>query len=458
MKKFYSALVLAATVSVSAVAGVSTSDKSQVLSAEANPVLNQLEMVQKTQDSDRQKALNYTTADEIAGTYIAYTNSGFDQDDHEATVCIKKGAAADEVIVYGFWNNLKGTNVAGGVAVKGIVKNQGGKCTIVFTKQLAIDFGSDGVAYFYPYDPSSSGGVVDNMTLTVCPQGVSYSDGTNAYEDGCIAGLGKNAFFFSQESIIGQGRGYALWYNIILCPIELYGSEEQQPVEVDENEWTSLGKGTFTDGYVYPIVDGERKTYDVNVYKKNDSENVFMIKNPYGTGTPYAQYNADANGNGYIIIDATNPDVVCVRPMTYSGMTDEDNLEGRFYCSNEEGVQYFMDGSSYDDIKEYFDYYTIPMSTMKKNGNNVTIDIKNGVFATTCDLFTYSVFKNQSGSDIPCESALSFTIDPSGVNTIATENNGVKRFFNLQGVEVANPAAGEVVIVRENGKSSKVVF
>lgn len=461
MKKLYSTLALAAAVSVSAIAGVKTVNVDDAIKADNMAVANNIEQVVKNNDNGREKALNYTTADQIAGYYILYTNSGFDSDDHEGTLYIAKGAAADEVIVYGFWNGFGKTGAAGGVGVKGTVKNEGGRCTIVFAQQVIGSFKDGTNVVFYPYDPfSNPSTVVDTMTLTVCPEGVSYTDGSSAYEDGCIAMLGRQAFFLSNPAIIGQGQGYSLMYNSILCPLDIYGAENQQLVTIDESEWQGLSNGKFDEGYLYPLTHGGQRqaAYDVNVLQKKDGSDVFLIKNPFGTGTPFANVNADKNGTGYIYIDATNPDLVCVRPLVYSGMEDLDSWEGRIFCANDEGVQLFLDESSYDDILDYFDYYEIPASTMTKNGDQVTINILNGVMAEVTDLFTYAPWTAENGNPIPCESKLTFTLEAGAVNGIINDaDNAATRYFNLQGVEIAQPAAGEVVIVKEGNKTSKTI-
>lgn len=457
MKKLYMTLALATAVGASALAGVKTADQTNAMSAQNGLAPKQAEMVLPGNDG-RQKELNYTTADQIAGEYILYCNSGFDQDDHEGTVYIAKGSADDEVIVYGFWNGFGKTATVGGIGVKGTVKNEGGKCTITFIQQKIGEFEDGPDLMFYPYNPFTGGGVTDNMVITVCPYGVSYTDGTSAYSDGCLAVLSNSNFFISNPTIIGEGRGYSLLYNIILCPVELYGSETQQLVNINEADWKSVGTGKFTDGYIYPLTTGQvGAPYDVPVMQKNDGSNVFLVKNPYGTGTPNAQYNSTPDAAGYIYIDATNPEIVLVRPLVYSGLDDQDGWEGRLYMANEEGAQYFLDESTYEDIADYFDYYEIPMSTMAVDGNNVTINIRNGGIANVCDFFSYVPWTNTSGNTIPCESTLTFSLDNSGVSTIATEN-GVKRFFNLQGLEIAQPEAGQVVIVRENGKSTKTII
>lgn len=458
MKKFYTALALTAAVSVNAVAA-DLASKNEVNVLDRNLVANELQMNDVAKQNTMAKELNWTTADQIAGYYILECNSGFTQGDFTFSLYVEKGENNNEVVVYGLWNNTSGNVKAGGLGVKGTIVNNGEKTVIEFKKQKLASFQDGTEVYFYPYDPFQGGGVIDKMELTVCPYGLQTSAGEHLYEEGCLATLGKMAYFISGENIIGDQRGYALLYNLVLCPISLYGSDAQQIVTINENEWKSLGNGKFEDGYLYPLFEGQMyPAYDVEVLKKNDNTNVFLIKNPYGSGTPYASGNGDKTGNGYIYIDATNPDLVMVRPMLYSGFDDQANWEGRQYMANEEGVQYFLDESSIDDVKEYFEYYDIPTSSMVVNGNDVTINIRNGVLTGVADLFTYAPWTSQSGAAIPCESVLNFKNDNSGVEGVINDTeNAAKRYFNLQGLEIANPAAGELVIVKQGNKTTKTI-
>ena len=45
----------------------------------------------------------------------------------------------------------------------------------------------------------------------------------------------------------------------------------------------------------------------------------------------------------------------------------------------------------------------------------------------------------------------------AGVSNLGVENSGKARYFNLQGVELARPAAGQVVIRVCDGKSVKML-
>ena len=48
--------------------------------------------------------------------------------------------------------------------------------------------------------------------------------------------------------------------------------------------------------------------------------------------------------------------------------------------------------------------------------------------------------------------------DNSGVNEIGSDNvNAPVKFFNLQGMEIANPEAGQIVIKKQGTKIVKVI-
>lgn len=463
MGKIYSVLALAAAVSVNAVAASVNLDAQKTATSIA-PNAQELSMTANDKSKAIAKELNYTTAEEMVGAYIVHTYSGFDSDDHEVTLYIDKGEGANEVIIYGMWNGFGKTATIGGVGIKGTVSNSSGKCTISIPTQQIASFDDGTAVYAYPYD-FYNGGQKDVWTFTVCPYGVTYTDGSSGYEEGCIACLdGYTGIALSTPELIipnasGNISGYSMWYGTFLCPIDLYGTETQQIVEINESEWTSLGNGKFTDGYIYPLTTGEvLAPYDVEILQKNDGSNVFLLKNPYGATAPadYKAQNADVDGTGYIYIDATAADCVCVRPLVYSGMNDLEGWEGRQYMSNEEGVMYFIDEATIEDILDTMEYYEMTPSTMVENNDQVTITINNGLLAQVTDLFTYAPWTNSSGSPIPCDSKVTFT--KTGVNSIVDDAaNGVKRYFNLQGMEVVNPEAGQVVIVREGNKSSKTI-
>lgn len=91
--------------------------------------------------------------------------------------------------------------------------------------------------------------------------------------------------------------------------------------------------------------------------------------------------------------------------------------------------------------------YTTQMSTRIINANQfrvvgMIVDANTGIIINANEI---PVVFSQGGQD--------------GVEDIITDNAAAeKRYFNLQGVEIANPEKGEIVIVKEGNKVSKVIF
>ncbi len=52
----------------------------------------------------------------------------------------------------------------------------------------------------------------------------------------------------------------------------------------------------------------------------------------------------------------------------------------------------------------------------------------------------------------------SFSVTQTGIDTLGDEINGDVRWFTLQGVEISEPAEGQIVIAVREGKASKIIF
>lgn len=94
---------------------------------------------------------------------------------------------------------------------------------------------------------------------------------------------------------------------------------------------------------------------------------------------------------------------------------------------------------------------TDPVSWSSSNEAVATVD--NGVVTAvangTC-IITLTV------GDLKAECQVNVAIQ-SGVADINIDNNADVRYFNLQGIEIANPAKGQMVIIRQGNKSVKAV-
>lgn len=160
------------------------------------------------------------------------------------------------------------------------------------------------------------------------------------------------------------------------------GSGDDPVIEISEfvynpSEWTYKGECEFKDAWFNVWWSaGTAQPYNVPIYQSKNNPNQYLLLNPYGEGTPYAEINASSE-IGYIVIDVTNPNCVLVRPATY-GLSSywDDGEVMSFYCFNQEARYYYYEGMSYEAIiNQYSDYLS------KYNASEGIISIRNGRFS-----------------------------------------------------------------------------
>lgn len=127
--------------------------------------------------------------------------------------------------------------------------------------------------------------------------------------------------------------------------------------------WNSLGQGQFTDGILYPlaIMEDENEplpTYNVEVMQYAGDPNMYRIMNPWKAGI--CPYGITYNGDKYIELDATNPNIVMMA------------LQSTGLSFTGAGTLYIMN----------FGYYLAQngMNAMQIIGQGANDTLKNGVF------------------------------------------------------------------------------
>lgn len=260
---------------------------------------------------------------------------------------------------------------------------------------------------------------------------------------------------------IGYGDGPA---TLILLGYDADGvrvNAETHPVlfALDEPEkWDSRGEVDYTDDIVAPgfywegipsdpNADnsqylGHVETYKVEIEENKETSRLYRLVNPYhAEGWKYTGNNFhEANGcKHFLYIDATNPDAVEIIP-SYPGFT-YGSMGTMLVASMNHALE--TPNAAYCGKLEN-GVITFPARAIL---HGFTRDLND----TTHEMKLY--YGNVSGK---------FKVDltTSGISdvTIGVNDNAPVEYFNLQGVRVANPAAGELVIKRQGDKVSKTVI
>lgn len=274
--------------------------------------------------------------------------------------------------------------------------------------------------------------------------------------DAVVGNIGDGEITFDEEALLGlpvpgsPGSFYVaiLGYHMHMVADPLY--------VINMDEWNVNGKtASFRDGWLSEVFseDPESVEYEVNFAVNKTNPNLLLLINPYGANTPYSQVNT-CSEEGYILVDVSDSELVLVQTRLGSGFACEDLENQQFYMYNMEGYLYYINGVDPEEIMDRIFNSNLDPSTY--DGKNV-VEITNPVFG---------IQSNKNGclawSDIdmiPSIITLPDDWQTNAVDDINVDNsNAPVRYFNLQGVEVANPEQGQIVIKRQGTNSTKVIM
>lgn len=394
--------------------------------------------------------------------YMAYTYRGRSSADGGDNFCaIEMQQLSDtEVMIYGLFYNY---------GVKATYNPSAQTLTIANGQEIvaADDWnGEPLICYVIQIDAATGAETqINSVTFTYAPNGVQFSDGSVDYVGGWYPPSSLIEFEFNTPSTVGTGSGYKYgWhYQNFFYPLgDLY--PEAGAFTFDASEWTNVGNSKFFDGWFGGA--GEEQTEadlrDVVTYRNNAEPGVYLLMNPFGPGSLAATYgyNETPNKQGYIIVDASDPDCVLVRPNVLSGLSCEYLFETgvTLEVTSYEGIQYYFDEYSKEEIKEEAELWGDELSTMTEDGL-ITIPRCRFGYVPYLEDENYWIVGGGDNTPIEMRTTIQLPAGALGVNGVISDTeNAPARYFNLQGVEIANPAAGEFVIVKQGKTAKKVVF
>ncbi len=203
------------------------------------------------------------------------------------------------------------------------------------------------------------------------------------------------------------------------------------------DEWESLGKGKFLEGFLETIFDD---TYvpeerEIEIMKNNRVPGVYKLVKAFEFSAPTGRD---------LILDARQPDFVRVEEQN----TGVNSVRGWVYILSVSTNGTF---TTYDEMV---------MSNPEYAERNITLDEtgfhfpKNSILITFPTSGDYSAYVNGNAVE-------SYFLFPGlvGVDGVEVEDsNAPAEYYNLQGMRMVQPQAGELVIVRKGSKTYKTIF
>lgn len=316
-------------------------------------------------------------------------------------------------------------------------------------------------------------------TLTFSRVYLGLQDGYNTYQQPFIYNYNTQSFEYqdlvcnfcmTQDVVVFPEAAGMDWHayndaagNSNAGFLDLYDFTVAFPVMTSDG-WEGIGNATFMDGWLIPAYDEDQaeNMYEVALERNEANPDLFRLVNPYKSG-PLADQNS-CKTNGYIVFDISDPEHV-VFNLADGGWTNSQMGVSTLFPYNWLGVLCLVNPDWYPEeiaaeMGDAIAYTTFQEGVVSLE--NTVGGLPDTRFGAQFDP-TYGMFWAIDQAGTPANMAAKI-IFPEGwenaaVGAIEVDNSNLPvEYFNLQGVKVANPEAGQIIIMCQGSKAVKKIL
>lgn len=306
---------------------------------------------------------------------------------------------------------------------------------------INVTINVDGQPFEGPLTILSYSAYADMMEISPADFAEAYPDLVITMQDGMIT--------IPEDAILGYVGESDLFYANNFMELALPGTEYVA-------EWGDIMTGQMLDTFVEPMFNGYvAEEVNVPIQKNNRIEGKYRVIDPWFK--LFGDEAADPTAGYYFTFDASDPTCVVV-PYQSSGIRLQTD-----------GVMYIFSAAYAFDSKEEFLASNLADRNITMDVETRTINFVGGAgqngkivgpiyfhFPNTTDPET-----DPEGFYIIYQSAPGYIKLPEfdGISSVAVDNNNAEaEYYNIQGVRVNNPVAGQLYIVKKGNEVSKRIM
>lgn len=215
-----------------------------------------------------------------------------------------------------------------------------------------------------------------------------------------------------------------------------------------EDPWIDLGKATFDERIICEAFSKTVDPYEVTVKQKRADMDIYQVIDPWAG--LYAALNFDGT-SPTMELDATDPSNILIG-QTSTGISG--GADGLYYLLSM-SFYYEAIGEGADATEEAL-RITLE-ETEETDADGTVYDVRTFTFPVeSMVLLASGTSKFYTAATQESTIVLKTARDSSGVANLTTDAGTPAEYYNLQGIRIANPENGQLVIKREGGKSSVV--
>lgn len=309
----------------------------------------------------------------------------------------------------------------------------------------------------------------DRTFVLFQPQYCGFTDADSSEPTGkytyYLSDMGTYMYNLGQQREVINFFGFAstMRGNIINIPQPTFGTTPENAIqcwdpsfpgmiilpeesEDDNGLWEVIGTATVVDGWIFPgYKDDNDKPYVASEHPftckiafNTDNPNLICLESPYSANSfALSVYNLSGRKTR-VIFDITDPEFVKVEPQFSGFIARLENDICPFYITDA-GTLLASRGTTKDKIVE--------------QGYNGTYSDEKIVIPMP--LFGFE--QGDCGKQWTASQATIITWKQEGVTDVTIDESATPEYYNLQGVKVDNPEAGQLYIVRRGSQVSKVI-
>ena len=215
----------------------------------------------------------------------------------------------------------------------------------------------------------------------------------------------------------------------------------------DPDQWEDCGNVTFTADFLGTLYSVEKETLTVPFQRNKNDFTRLRLVNPYANSA-YKDYNEHTGAhNHFITLNVADPEFIYLEdsPIGF-------DLGNKMVCL----WSYAGYGVAEGYTKEQVIGSNIPVPTFDEATNTIKFPSKSLLISTM--EYTSSGWYTVSSMNNAIKFPAGFNVF-GGVDDITVDADAAPaRYYNLQGVSVANPVAGQLYIRVQGDKATKIVY
>lgn len=219
--------------------------------------------------------------------------------------------------------------------------------------------------------------------------------------------------------------------------------------------WELLGEGTFTNNFFGPTFGvNDIAPYTVPVYRSTSNEDVYKIGHPWKGFWDAQGWSSESPAIELDATDATN----ILLPLTTTNINGR--TDGVYYIM---GNTWFIVNNDGQDPSTAAEDERITLTSEEQTEADGTYITRTFTFMPkSCLLLASATSKvyYMGGQGTPTNSTIvvKTKVDSQGISGIEEDSsNAPVKYFNLQGVEISEPATGTIVIRVQGDKATKTI-